>query len=211
MPSIPHRSNTSCLGRSKSNGIYRRTNPGAGSRTGLFFGLRPDSLPIEMHGIELDPISGKIAQQLYQTAYIHIAAYENIKIRKDQYNLIISNVPFGDDRPYEDKRNQTPGLDNRYAIHDFYFLKSLYGLKPGGVIAFVTSRYTMDKLDTEIRSKIADQADFIGAIRLPNSSFKEIADTEVVSDIVFYRKRPDLEPYVRAYPKFHLHRFDNTY
>ncbi|NLE01614.1 MAG: hypothetical protein GX640_17255 [Fibrobacter sp.] len=166
--------------------------PAAG--TGLFFGLRPDSLPIEMHGIELDPISGKIAQQLYQTAYIHIAAYENIKIRKDQYNLIISNVPFGDDRPYEDKRNQTPGLDNRYAIHDFYFLKSLYGLKPGGVIAFVTSRYTMDKLDTEIRSKIADQADFIGAIRLPNSSFKEIADTEVVSDIVFLQKRPDLEP-----------------
>jgi len=167
-------------------------DPASGS--GLFFGLRPLHLPIEMHGIELDSISGRIAQQLYQSATIKITGYEDIKMTENRYNLIISNVPFGDIKPYEESRNQTPGLDNRYSIHDFYFLKSLYGTRPGGMVAFITSRYTMDKIDTEVREKIAEIADFAGAIRLPNSSFKQIADTEVVTDIVFLQKRLPEQP-----------------
>jgi N12 class adenine-specific DNA methylase len=162
--------------------------PAAG--IGHFFGTRPIHLPIEMHGIELDPISGRIAQQLYQSADIKITGYEDFKIPENRYNLIISNVPFGDYKPYEDKKNQTPGLDNRYSIHDFYFLKSLHGVREGGLVVFITSRYTLDKLDTEVREKIAQKADFIGAIRLPKNSFKQIADTEVVTDIVFLQKRP---------------------
>ena len=159
------------------------------SGTGLFFGMRPVHLPVEMHGIELDIISGRIAQQLYQSADIKINGYENIRMPENKYNLIIGNVPFGDIKPYEEKRYQTPGLENRYSIHDFYFLKSLYGTKTGGLIAFVTSRYTLDKLDTEVREKIADSADFLGAVRLPNNAFSKIANTEVVTDIVFLQKR----------------------
>jgi len=157
---------------------------------GHFFGKRPAHLPIEMHGIELDSISGRLAQHLYQSADIKITGYEDIRMPENRYNLIISNVPFGDYKPYEEKRNQTPGIDNRYSIHDFYFLKSLHGVREGGMIAFVTSRYTMDKLDSEVREKIASKADFIGAIRLPNETFRQIADTEVVTDIVFLQKRP---------------------
>jgi len=156
---------------------------------GHFFGKRPKQLPIEMHGIEIDPTSGRIAQQLYQSADIKITGYEEIKLSENRYNLIISNVPFGDYKPYEAKQNRTPGLDNKSSIHDFYFLKSLHGLREGGLIAFVTSRYTLDKLDTEIREKIAEKADFVGAIRLPDNAFKKIADTEVVTDIVFLQKR----------------------
>ncbi|NLG17614.1 MAG: hypothetical protein GX556_09825 [Fibrobacter sp.] len=164
--------------------------PAAG--TGLFFGLRPVNLPVEMHGIELDSISGRIAQQLYQSANIKVSGYEDIKMPENRYNLVISNVPFGDIKPYEESKNQTPGLDNRYSIHDFYFLKSLHGTRPGGVIAFITSRYTLDKEETEVRRKIAEKADFLGSMRLPNNSFKQIADTEVVTDIVFLQKRfPD--------------------
>lgn len=156
---------------------------------GHFFGKRPENLPIEMHGIELDSVSGRIAQQLYQSADIKITGYEDIRMPDSRYNLIISNVPFGDYKPYEEKRNRTPGLDNRYSIHDFYFLKSLHGVREGGLIAFITSRYTLDKLDTEVRENIAQKADFIGAIRLPNNAFTQIADTEVVTDIVFLQKR----------------------
>jgi len=161
--------------------------PAAG--TGMFFGLRPENIPIEMHGIELDSISGKIAQQLYQSADIKIKGFEQIKLDESAYNLIISNVPFADIKPYEEKSVRTPGLDNRYALHDFYFLKSLHGLKENGIYAFISSRYTMDKLDSSVREKIAEKADFLGAIRLPNTAFKEIANTEVVSDIIFLQKR----------------------
>lgn len=156
--------------------------------TGQFFGLRPKNIPIEMHGIELDPTSGRIAQHLYRSATIRISGFEDIKIPEEHYNLIISNVPFGDHKPYELKANQTPSLDGSYSIHDFYFLKSLHGLREGGVIAFVTSRHMMDKESTEIRQKVADQADFLGAIRLPNDTFSD-AGTAVISDVVFLQKR----------------------
>ena len=161
--------------------------PAAG--VGHFFGVRPLGVPIEMHGIEMDSISGRIAQHLYQSADIRIMPYENVRMEENRYNLIISNVPFSDVRPYEDSRTRTPGLDGRYALHDFYFLKSLYGTRPGGIVAFITSRYTLDKESTEVREKIAESANIVGAIRLPNDTFKGIASTEVVTDIVFLQKR----------------------
>ena len=161
--------------------------PAAG--VGHFFGVRPLNTPIEMHGIEMDSISGRIAQHLYQSADIRIMPYENVRMEENRYNLIISNVPFSDVKPYEDSRTRTPGLDGRYALHDFYFLKSLYGTRPGGIIAFITSRYTMDKESKEVRERIAQGADFVGAIRLPDTTFRGIANTEVVTDIVFLQKR----------------------
>jgi N12 class adenine-specific DNA methylase len=167
--------------------------PAAG--VGHFFGVRPLGTPIEMHGIEMDSISGRIAQHLYQSADIRIMPYENVRMDENRYNLIISNVPFSEVKPYEDTRTRTPGLDGRYALHDFYFLKSLYGTRPGGIIAFITSRYTMDKESTEVREKMAQTADFVGAIRLPNNTFRAIANTEVVTDIVFLQKRsPEQTP-----------------
>ena len=161
--------------------------PAAG--VGYFFGVRPLNTPIEMHGIEMDSISGRIAQHLYQSADIRIMPYENVRMEENRYNLIISNVPFSEVKPYEDSRTRTPGLDGRYALHDFYFLKSLYGTRTGGIVAFITSRYTMDKESREVRERIAQTADFIGAIRLPNNTFRGIANTEVVTDIVFLQKR----------------------
>ncbi|MGA2614324.1 MAG: hypothetical protein ABSG38_12870, partial [Spirochaetia bacterium] len=161
--------------------------PAAG--VGHFFGVRPLGVPVEMHGIEMDSISGRIAQYLYQSADIRIMPYENARMEENRYNLIISNVPFSDVKPYEDSKTRTPGLDGRYALHDFYFLKSLYGTRPGGIVAFITSRYTLDKESKEVREKIAESADFVGAIRLPNDTFKGIANTEVVTDIVFLQKR----------------------
>src|SRR5208283_5467304 len=161
--------------------------PAAG--VGHFFGVRPHNMAIEMHGIEMDSVSGRIAQHLYQSADIRIMPYEDVRIEENRYNLIISNVPFSDVKPYEDSKTRTPGLDGRYALHDFYFLKSLYGARPGGIVAFITSRYTMDKESTEVREKIAESADFIAAVRLPNNSFKGIANTEVVTDIVFLQKK----------------------
>ena len=133
---------------------------------------------------------GRIAQHLYQSADIRIMPYEDVRIEENRYNLIISNVPFSEIKPYEDRKTRTPGLDGRYALHDFYFLKSLYGTRPGGLIAFITSRYTMDKESKEVREKIAESADFVGAMRLPNNTFTSIANTEVVTDIVFLQKRP---------------------
>ena len=162
--------------------------PAAG--VGHFFGVRPHNMAIEMHGIEMDSVSGRIAQHLYQSADIRIMPYEDVRIEENRYNLIISNVPFSEIKPYEDRKTRTPGLDGRYALHDFYFLKSLYGTRPGGLIAFITSRYTMDKESKEVRQKIAQSADFVGAMRLPNNTFTNIANTEVVTDIVFLQKRP---------------------
>jgi len=162
--------------------------------TGNFFGLKPSEFPIEMHGIEQDSISGRISRQLYQKACIEIESYQNVKIQENVYNLAISNVPFSDFKPYEPSDVKTPGIDKPYSLHDFYFLKTLHGVKPGGIIAFVTSRFTMDKDDPSVRKKISEKADFIGAIRLPDTTFKEIAHTAVTTDILFLQKRPENKP-----------------
>jgi len=156
---------------------------------GHFFGLRPAGIKMGMSGIELDNISGRIAQQLYQNAAIQIKGYQSVKMPADYYQTVISNVPFSDVSPVEPNEFKTPGVPSGSALHDFYFLKSLYGVQPGGLIAFVTTHFTMDKKDPGVRKLITDQADFIGAIRLPSTAFKENAGTEVVTDVIFLQKR----------------------
>lgn len=157
---------------------------------GHFYGLAPADIKMSIHGIELDPTSAKIAQYLYPTADIARSGYEDVKIPAGGYDLMISNVPFANVKPVESPDAKTPGLPSgKFSLHDFYFLKSLHGVRPGGVVAFVTSHYTMDKADATVRERIASQADLLGAIRLPQTAFKGIANTDVVTDIIFLQKR----------------------
>ena len=159
---------------------------------GNFFGLLPQEMQgSRLYGVELDSITGRIAKQLYPKADITVAGFETTD-RRDFFDLAIGNVPFGqyqvNDRAY-----------NRlgFSIHDYFFAKTLDQVRPGGVIAFVTSRYTMDKQSPEVRKYIAQRAELLGAIRLPNNAFKANAGTEVVSDIIFLQKRDrpiDIEP-----------------
>lgn len=159
---------------------------------GNFFGMLPDSMQASrLYGVELDSITGRIAQQLYPKANITVAGFETTD-RRDFFDLAIGNVPFGsyqvNDRAY-----------NRlgFSIHNYFFAKAIDQVRPGGVIAFVTSRYTMDAQNPEARRYIAQRAELLGAIRLPNNAFRANAGTDVVSDIIFLQKREraiDLEP-----------------
>ena len=159
---------------------------------GNFFGMLPESMKSSrLYGVELDSITGRIAKQLYPKADITVAGFETTD-RKDFFDLAVGNVPFGqyqvNDRAY-----------NRlgFSIHNYFFAKALDQVRPGGVVAFVTSRYTMDAKDSAARRYIAQRADLLGAIRLPNNAFKANAGTEVVSDIIFLQKRDrpiDIEP-----------------
>ena len=151
---------------------------------GNFFGLLPEQMQgSKLYGVELDSITGRIAKQLYPKADITIAGFETTD-RKDFYDLAVGNVPFGqyqvDDRAYNKLG---------FSIHDYFFAKTLDQVRPGGVIAFVTSRYTMDKQSPEVRRYIAQRAELLGAIRLPNNAFRANAGTDVVSDILFLQKR----------------------
>ena len=151
---------------------------------GNFFGCLPESMQgSKLYGVELDSITGRIAKQLYPKADITIAGFETTD-RKDFYDLAVGNVPFGqyqvDDRAYNKLG---------FSIHDYFFAKTLDQVRPGGVIAFVTSRYTMDKQSPEVRRYIAQRAELLGAIRLPNNAFKANAGTDVVSDIIFLQRR----------------------
>lgn len=157
--------------------------------SGIFLGTRPNIPNMTLYGVELDPLSARIASQLYQNAKIANKGYQEVRMQKDAYSVMISNVPFSDFKVREKKDAKTPGLDPGHSLHDFYFLKSLYGLKPGGIMAYVTSRYTMDKRDSGVRKKISEQADLLGAIRLPKTAFKGIANTDVVTDVIFLQKR----------------------
>ena len=161
---------------------------------GHFFGLRPSDLHYTMFGIDLDPLSGRIAKNLYQTSDIRTQGYETFPLLENHYDLFISNVPFADIKPF-DRESKKYGIEPRsLSLHDFYFIKSLYGARPGGMVAFITSRYTMDKVDSSVRRKIAETADLIGAVRLPNTAFKGNAGTEVVTDILFLQKRQPGQP-----------------
>ena len=151
---------------------------------GNFFGMLPEEMrSSRLYGVELDSISGRIAQQLYPKADITVAGFETTD-RRDFYDLAVGNVPFGQyqvrDKAY-DKLN--------FNIHNYFFAKALDQVRPGGVVAFVTSRYTMDAKDSTVRRYLAQRAELLGAIRLPNSAFRANAGTEVVSDIVFLQKR----------------------
>ena len=151
---------------------------------GNFFGLLPEAMQnSKLYGVELDSITGRIAKQLYPKADITVAGFETTD-RRDFFDLAIGNVPFGQYQVNDRAYNKLG-----FSIHDYFFAKALDQVRPGGVIAFVTSRYTMDKQSPEVRKYIAQRAELLGAIRLPNNAFKANAGTEVVSDIIFLQKR----------------------
>ena len=151
---------------------------------GNFFGLLPQEMSAsKLYGVELDSITGRIAQKLYPNADITVAGFETTD-RRDFFDLAVGNVPFGNYKVNDRAYNKL-----NFSIHDYFFAKTLDQVRPGGVIAFITSRYTMDKQSPEVRKYIAERADLLGAIRLPNNAFKANAGTEVVSDILFLQKR----------------------
>ena len=152
---------------------------------GNFFGLLPESMAAsKLYGVELDSITGRIAQQLYPQACIAVRGYEKTSFPKDFFDLAVGNVPFGQ-YSVSDREYNKLGFN----IHNYFFAKTLDRVRPGGVIAFVTSRYTLDSKDSTVRKYLAARADLLGAIRLPNNAFKANAGTVVVSDIIFLQKR----------------------
>ena len=159
---------------------------------GNFFGMLPDSMAdSRLYGVELDSITGRIAKKLYPQADITVAGFETTD-RRDFYDLAVGNVPFGQYK-VNDKAYNKLG----FSIHNYFFAKAIDQVRPGGVVAFVTSRYTMDSKDSTARKHMAERADLLGAIRLPNSAFRANAGTDVVSDIIFLQKRDrpaDIEP-----------------
>ena len=151
---------------------------------GNFFGMLPDSMAdSRLYGVELDSITGRIAKKLYPQADITVAGFENTD-RRDFYDLAVGNVPFGQYK-VNDKAYNKLG----FSIHNYFFAKAIDQVRPGGVVAFVTSRYTMDSKDSTARKHMAERADLLGAIRLPNNAFRANAGTDVVSDIIFLQKR----------------------
>ena len=159
---------------------------------GNFFGMLPDSMAgSRLYGVELDSITGRIAKMLYPQADITVAGFETTD-RRDFYDLAVGNVPFGQYK-VNDKAYNKLG----FSIHNYFFAKAIDQVRPGGIVAFVTSRYTMDSKDSTARKHMAECADLLGAIRLPNNAFKANAGTDVVSDIIFLQKRDrpaDIEP-----------------
>ena len=152
---------------------------------GNFFGLLPEEMQqSRLYGVELDSITGRIAQQLYPKASIEVKGYEKTDFSNDFFDLAIGNVPFGQYQVNDRAYNQLG-----FSIHDYFFAKTLDKVRPGGVVAFVTSRYTMDKQSPEVRRHIAQRAELLGAIRLPNNAFRANAGTDVVTDILFLQKR----------------------
>ena len=151
---------------------------------GNFFGMLPDTMQdSRLYGVELDSITGRIAQKLYPQADITVAGFETTD-RRDFYDLAVGNVPFGNYKVADKAYNKLG-----FSIHNYFFAKAIDQLRPGGVIAFVTSRYTMDSRDSTARKHMAERADLLGAIRLPNNAFRANAGTDVVSDIIFLQKR----------------------
>ena len=160
---------------------------------GNFFGMLPEAMQeSKLYGVELDDLTGRIAKQLYPQADVRISGFEKTDFQNDFFDVAVGNVPFGNyrvtDKPY-DKLN--------FQIHDYFFAKTLDKVRPGGIVAFVTSKGTMDKQSPQVRKYLAQRAELLGAVRLPNTAFKENAGTEVTSDILFFQKRDrlmDIEP-----------------
>ena len=151
---------------------------------GNFFGMRPESMAdSRLYGVELDSITGRIAQKLYPEANIKVAGFETTD-RRDFYDLAVGNVPFGNYKVNDKAYNKL-----NFSIHNYFFAKAIDQVWPGGIVAFVTSRYTLDSKDSAARKHIAERADLLGAIRLPNNAFRANAGTDVVSDIIFLQKR----------------------
>lgn len=158
--------------------------PAAG--VGNFIGCAPENIADRSFftAVEIDSISGRIAKQLYPESEVQVCGYENAKLRAGTFDVAVGNVPFGDYSVVDKKYNRDHAM-----IHDYFFLKTLEMIRPNGVIAFITSKGTMDKQSSKIRKQIDEKAEFIGAIRLPNTAFKANAGTTVVSDIIFLKKR----------------------
>ena len=160
---------------------------------GNFIGMLPDSLEdCKLYGVELDSISGRIARQLYQKSTVAVQGYEDTNLPNSFFDVAVGNVPFGDFKVLDKKYDK-----HKFLIHDYFFAKTLDKVRPGGVIAFITSKGTLDKENPSVRKYIAQRADLLGAIRLPNNTFKANAGTEVTSDIIFLQKREsitDIEP-----------------
>lgn len=153
---------------------------------GNFIGMIPQDMQAKITGIELDSLTGRIAKKLYPEAQIQICGFENSNLKSESFDVAVGNVPFGDIRVYDKKYNKENLL-----IHDYFFSKSLDMVKPGGVVAFITSKGTLDKHNDTARRLLAEKAEFLGAVRLPNNAFKANAGTEVTSDIIFLQKRTE--------------------
>lgn len=153
---------------------------------GNFIGMIPEDMQAKVTGIELDSLTGRIAKKLYPEAQIQICGFENSNLKSESFDVAVGNVPFGDIRVYDKKYNKENLL-----IHDYFFFKSLDMVKPGGVVAFITSNGTLDKRNDTARRLLAEKAEFLGAVRLPNNAFKANAGTEVTSDIIFLQKRTE--------------------
>ena len=161
--------------------------------TGNFLGLLPDSMEkSKLHGIEIDPISGRIAKQLYQKASIAIEGFEDTKLPDNHFDVVLGNIPFGEFKVNDNRYNA-----QKFLIHDYFIAKALDKVRAGGVVMFITSKGTMDKASPEVRKYIAQRAELLGAVRLPDNTFRANAGTEVTSDILILQKRDrimDIEP-----------------
>ena len=161
--------------------------------TGNFFGLLPESMAgSKLHGVEIDPLTGEIAKQLYQKAKIAVEGFEDTKLPDSHFDVVLGNVPFGEFKVDDSRYNA-----QKFLIHDYFFAKALDKVRTGGVVMFVTSKGTMDKASPEVRRYIAQRAEFLGAVRLPDNTFRANAGTEVTSDILILQKRDrviDAEP-----------------
>ncbi len=161
--------------------------------TGNFFGLLPESMAgSKLHGVEIDPLTGEIAKQLYQKAKIAVEGFEDTKLLDNHFDVVLGNVPFGEFKVDDSRYNA-----QKFLIHDYFFAKALDKVRTGGVVMFVTSKGTMDKASPEVRRYIAQRAELLGAVRLPDNTFRANAGTEVTSDILILQKRDrivDIEP-----------------
>lgn len=166
--------------------------------TGNFFSKLPDSMEeAKLYGVELDSITGRIAQKLYPDATIAIKGYEEMPFPDSTFDLVVGNIPFGD-IPLNDGRYG----DQKFLIHDYFMAKSIDVVKDNGVVAFVTSKGTLDKKDSQVRRYLAERADLVGAVRLPNNAFKDIAGTSVTSDVLFFQKRAELRDLTTDLPNW---------
>ncbi len=152
---------------------------------GHFFGLMPEAMRVRsrLTGVELDPLSASIARHLYSDADIRAQGFESAALVDSSFDLAISNVPFGDYKPFDPPLN-----DRNFLVHDYFFAKGIEKVRPGGLMVFITSKGTLDKVNSSLRDYLFDKADFLGAIRLPNTAFKQNANTEVTTDIIFLRR-----------------------
>jgi SAM-dependent methyltransferase len=153
---------------------------------GHFFGFMPPEMHAKsrMTGVELDGLTARLARALYPDVDIRAEGFESTVLPTNAFDLAVSNIPFGDYRPHDPRFNP-----RRFRIHDYFFVAALARVRPGGLVAFITSRGTLDKRESGLREALSDEADFIGAVRLPSSTFKQNANTQVTTDIVFLRKR----------------------